>query len=41
MLQKKNFLCFQISKTCIFTLGSLSVNDGHAKNILQDIKQYT
>lgn len=24
----------------IFTLGSLSINGGHIKNILQDIKQY-
>ena len=30
---------FRISKTYIFTLGSLWINDGHAKNILQDIKQ--
>ena len=26
--------------TYIFTLGSLSINNGHVKNILQDIKQY-
>ena len=38
--EKKKFLSFfRISKTYIFTLGSLSINDGHVKNILQDIKQ--
>ena len=31
---------FRISKNYIFTLGSVSVNDDHVKNILQDIKQY-
>ena len=36
--EKKDF--FRISKTYIFTLDSLSINDGHVKNILQDIKQY-
>ena len=39
--EKKVFVSFfRISKTYIFTLGSLSINDGHVKNILQDIKQY-
>ena len=33
------FSFFRISKTYIFTLGFLSINDGHFKNILQDIKQ--
>ena len=38
--EKKNFPPFlRISKTYIFTLGSLSINDGHVKNNLQDIKQ--
>ena len=36
--EKKFFLFFRISKTCIFTLGSLSVSDGRVKNTLQDIK---
>ena len=31
---------FRISKTYIFALDSLSINDGHVKNILHDIKQY-
>ena len=34
------FSIFRISETYIFTLGSLSINDDHVKNILQDIKQY-
>ena len=34
------FSFFRISKTYIFTLGSLPINDGHVKNILQDIKQH-
>ena len=39
--EKKVFVSFsRISKTYIFTLGSLPINDGHVKNILQDIKQY-
>ena len=39
--QKKEFFFsfLRIIKTYIFTLGALSVNDGHVKNILQDIKQ--
>ena len=39
--EKKNiFSFFRISKTYIFTLGSLSISDGHLKNTLQDTKQY-
>ena len=34
------FFSFKISKTYIFTLGSLSISDGHLKNTLQNIKQY-
>ena len=30
----------EFSKTHIFTLASLSINDGHVKNILRDVKQY-
>ena len=38
--EKKFFFSFlRISKTYIFTLGSLLINDGHVKNILQVIKQ--
>ena len=33
------FSLFRISKTYTFTLGSLSINDDHVKDILQDIKQ--
>ena len=40
-LEKKDFFfsIFRINKTHIFTLDSLSINDCHVKNILQDIKQ--
>ena len=39
--EKKVFVSFfRISKTYIFTLGSLSINDGYVKNTLKDIKQY-
>ena len=34
---RRKFTSSQLEK--IFTLGSLSINDGHIKNILQDIKQ--
>ena len=36
--EKFFFRFFRISKTYIFTLGSLSVSDGRVKNTLQDIK---
>ena len=35
----KFFSFFRISKTDSFTLGSLSINNSHIKNILQDIKK--
>ena len=39
--EKKYFFSFfRISKTYIFTLSSLSINDDHVKNILQNIKRY-
>ena len=39
--QKKQFFSFfRMSKTYMFTFDSLSINDGHAKNVLQDIKHY-
>ena len=38
-VRKKFFFpFFRISKTYIFTLGSLSIDDGHVKNALQDTK---
>ena len=37
--KKKFFSFFRISKTYVFTLGPLSVNDRHVKNISQVIKQ--
>ena len=37
--EKKNFFSFfRISKTYIFTLGSLSINDDHIKNISRNKK---
>ena len=39
--EKKFFFSFfRISKTYIFTLGSLSINDGHVKNILNIFSGY-
>ena len=38
--EKKIFLCVsELAKLRFFILGSLSINDGHVKNILQGIKQ--
>ena len=39
--RKKTFFSsfFRISKTYILTFGSLPINDGYVKNILQNIKQ--
>ena len=34
------FAKLNLRETYIFTLGSLSINDGHVENILQDIKEY-
>ena len=36
---QKLYLFFRTNKTYIFKLGSLSINDVHVKNILQDIKE--
>ena len=43
--EKKNIYIYiylsELSKlTVLHTLGSLSIKDGHVKNVLQDIKQY-
>ena len=39
--EKKFFFSFfRISKAYIFTLGSLSIKNGHVKNILRGIKPY-
>ena len=41
MCNKRSLIIFlRTDKTYIFTLGSLSINDGHVKNILQDMKKY-
>ena len=37
--KKKFFSFFRMRKTYMFTFDSLSINDGHVKNVLQDIKQ--